>query len=57
MYRKIYSFLRAFYASFWFYFMPFVTIILCYSLPYAFNENYYNENCCNNDNGGRGRFG
>ena len=57
IYRKIYTFLRAFYASFWFYFMPFITIILCYSLPYAFNENYYNEDCCNSAYGGRSRFG
>ena len=45
-FRKIYTLLHAFFASFWFYFIPFSSIFLSYSIPQAYNANYYNDQCC-----------
>ena len=39
--RKVYTLLHALFASFWFYFIPFASIILSYRIPYSVNANYY----------------
>ena len=36
--RGVYVFLRMFFASIWFYFIPFVSIYLSYAIPYRFIE-------------------
>ena len=35
--RKVYTALHALFASFWFYFIPFSSILLSYSIPHAYN--------------------
>ena len=48
IYRKIYTFLRGFYASFWFYFVPWTSLVLSYYIPIHENDDYYDEEkCCN----------
>ena len=39
--RLLYRALKAIYAAFWFYFLPFASIFLSYRIPYHKNENYY----------------
>ena len=41
IYRKIYLIIHALFAAFWFYFIPFISIIMSYRIPYSFNKYYY----------------
>ena len=44
--RKVYTAVHALFASFWFYFIPFSSIFLSYSIPHAYNQAYYTDQCC-----------
>ena len=44
--RKVYTAVHALFASFWFYFIPFSSILLSYSIPHGYNEAYYSDQCC-----------
>ena len=50
--RKVYTALHALFASFWFYFIPFSSIFLSFSIPHAYNKNYYTDQCCTAGGGG-----
>ena len=36
--RKLYTLIHAFFASFWFYFIPFSSVVLSYQIPYLMSE-------------------
>ena len=50
--RKVYTAVHALFASFWFYFIPFSSIFLSFSIPHAYNKNYYTDQCCTAGGGG-----
>ena len=41
--RILYRALKAFYAAFWYYFLPFASIFLSYRIPYLKSDNYYEQ--------------
>ena len=46
--RVIQYFLYTFFASFWFYFVPWTSLVLSYYIPIYENPDYFDEEkCCN----------
>ena len=38
--RKLYTIVHALFASFWFYFVPFSSILLSYTIPFAYEGDF-----------------